>query len=49
MTFEMLIADPLTRAVMDSDGIDVSEMIALFERILSNRVQRGLAAGSAIA
>lgn len=47
LTFEMLIADPLTRAVMDSDGVQMDEMIALFERVWERRISRNI--GGAIA
>jgi hypothetical protein len=40
LTFETLIADPMTRAVMDSDGVQLDEMIALFERIWELRIGR---------
>lgn len=31
MDFEALMADPLTRAVMDSDGVSERELIAVLE------------------
>jgi hypothetical protein len=31
LTFESLVTDPLTRLVMDSDGISIAEMIAVLE------------------
>ncbi len=45
LTFEMLIADPLTRAMMDSDGVQLNEMIALLEHVWETRVQRHLNRG----
>ncbi len=41
LTFEMLIADPMTRAVMDSDGVELDEMIALFERVWQRQAGGG--------
>jgi len=43
LTFETLIADPLTRAVMDSDGVSVGELISLLEAVWANREANGLA------
>lgn len=31
MDFEALLADPLTRAVMDSDGVSETDLIAVLE------------------
>ena len=47
LTFDMLIADPLTRAMMDSDGVHLDEMIALLERVWESREQRSADGGRA--
>lgn len=43
MDFAALLADPLTRAVMDSDGVSEGELIAVLE--LARDARCGIAAG----
>jgi len=43
MDFASLLADPLTRAVMDSDGVSEGELIAVLE--LARDARCGMAAG----
>jgi hypothetical protein len=45
MDFDALLADPLTRAVMDSDGVSETELIAVLELARDARFAEGAAGG----
>lgn len=45
MDFDALLADPLTRAVMDSDGVSEDELIAVLMMARDARCAEGLAGG----
>ncbi|MCC6717401.1 MAG: hypothetical protein IT555_05915 [Acetobacteraceae bacterium] len=45
LDFEALLADPLTRAVMDSDGVSETELIAVLELASAARFAEGAAPG----
>ncbi len=42
MDFDALLADPLTRAVMDSDGVSEGELIAVLVQARDARFAQGL-------
>ncbi len=45
MDFDALLADPLTHAVMASDGVSESDLIAVLELARDARLAEGAAAG----
>ena len=45
MDFDALLADPLTRAMMDSDGVSENELIAVLMMARDARFAEGLAGG----
>ena len=45
MDFEARLADPLTRAVMDSDGVSETELIAVLQMARDARSAEGMAGG----
>jgi hypothetical protein len=45
MDFETLLADPLTRALMDSDGVSETELIAVLELARDARIGEDARAG----
>ena len=47
LDFDTLLADPLTRAMMDSDGVSESELIAVLELARNARFDEGVAGGVA--
>ncbi len=44
MDFDSLLADPLTRAVMDSDGVSERDLIAVLELARDARLGEGATA-----
>ena len=45
MDYDALLADPLTRAMMDSDGVSETDLIAVLELARNARFGEGGAAG----